>query len=232
MKVEYSHLNLDEVVQNREKSLLDVPGTKQEDILLALRILPCLIEDGIVIYFILRLIEAVIYPNLFQKIGQFIAKVTGESGPSKPVVLYMLAIMIVLTILAASMYLSIKAVNTVFGFLLKKMVPFTTPCIEQNNRNRKFYDDTEHILRDLVTEDIVRKCLGSEEEVEIYLNDNTLEIHRKKDGYTKKTEVELSDRLKAHLESSNILDFAYLDEEWEAAVAERDNKECQKKEFI
>ena len=46
MKVEYSHLNLDEVVQNREKSLLDVPGTKQEDILLALRILPCLITDG------------------------------------------------------------------------------------------------------------------------------------------------------------------------------------------
>ena len=95
--------------------------------------------------------------------------------------------MIVLTILAASMYLSIKAVNTVFGFLLKKMFPFTTPCLEQNNRNRKFYDDTEYILRVLVTEDTVRKCLGSEEEVEIYLNDNTLEIHKKKDGYTQKT---------------------------------------------
>lgn len=231
MKVEYSHLNLDEVVQNREKSLLDVPGTKQEDILLALRILPCLITDGFVIYFILRLSEAVIYSNLPQKIIQFIAKITGESVRSKIAVAGLLTIMILLivfVILAAS----IKAVNTVYSFLLKKMFPFTTPCLEQNNRNRKFYDDTEHILRDLVTEDTVRKCLGSEEEVEICLNDNTLEIHRKKDGYTKRTEVELSDRLKAHLESSNVLDFTYLDEAWEAAVAERDNKECQKKEFI
>ena len=135
---------------------------------------------------------------------------------TKTVVVCMLAIMIYLAILAASMYLSIKTINIVYSFLLKKMFPFTTPCLEQNNRNRKFYNDTEHILRDLATEDTVRKWLGSEEEVEIYLNNNTLEIHRKKDGYTKKTEVELSDRLKAHLESSNVLDFTYLDEAWEA----------------
>lgn len=224
MKVEYSHLKLDEVVQIRGKSLLYVPGTIKEDTLLALRAIPCLITDGIVIYFILRLNEAVGYPNLFQKIGQFIAKFTGESVLSKTVAVYMLGIMIDLVILVASMYLSIKAVNKVYVFLVKKMFPFTTPCIEQNKRNRKFYDDTEHILRDLVTEDAVRQCLGSEEEVEIYLNNNTLEIHRKKDGYIKKTEVELSDRLKAHLESSNVLDFTYLDEVWEAAVAERDNK--------
>ena len=132
--------------------------------------------------------------------------------------------MIGLVILAVSMYLSVTAVNTVFGFLLKKLIPFTTPCIEQNKRNRKFYDDTKYILRDLITEDTVRQCLVSEEEVEIYLNDNTLEFHRKKDGYTQKTEVELSDRLKAHLESSNILDFTYLDEAWEAAVAEKGDK--------
>lgn len=217
MKVEYSHLKLDEVDQIRRKSLLDVPGTMKEDTLLALRAFPCLIADGIVIYFILRLNAAVIYPNLSPKIGQFIAKVTGESGFAKASAVYLLAIMIGLVILAVSMYLSVTAVNTVFGFLLKKLIPFTTPCIEQNKRNRKFYDDTKYILRDLITEDTVRQCLVSEEEVEIYLNDNTLEFHRKKDGYTQKTEVELSDRLKAHLESSNILDFTYLDEAWEAA---------------
>lgn len=224
MKVEYSHLKLDEVDQIRRKSLLDVPGTMKEDTLLALRAFPCLIADGIVIYFILRLNAAVIYPNLSQKIGQFIAKVTGESGFAKASAVYLLAIMIGLVILAVSMYLSVTAVNTVFGFLLKKLIPFTTPCIEQNKRNRKFYDDTKYILRDLITEDTVRQCLVSEEEVEIYLNDNTLEFHRKKDGYTQKTEVELSDRLKAHLESSNILDFTYLDEAWEAAVAEKGDK--------
>lgn len=224
MKVEYSHLKLDEVDQIRRKSLLDVPGTMKEDTLLALRAFPCLIADGIVIYFILRLNAAVIYPNLSPKIGQFIAKVTGESGFAKASAVYLLAIMIGLVILAVSMYLSVTAVNTVFGFLLKKLIPFTTPCIEQNKRNRKFYDDTKYILRDLITEDTVRQCLVSEEEVEIYLNDNTLEFHRKKDGYTQKTEVELSDRLKAHLESSNILDFTYLDEAWEAAVAEKGDK--------
>ena len=224
MKVEYSHLKLDEVDQIRRKSLLDVPGTMKEDTLLALRAFPCLIADGIVIYFILRLNAAVIYPNLSPKIGQFIAKVTGESGFAKARAVYLLAIMIGLVILAVSMYLSVTAVNTVFGFLLKKLIPFTTPCIEQNKRNRKFYDDTKYILRDLITEDTVRQCLVSEEEVEIYLNDNTLEFHRKKDGYTQKTEVELSDRLKAHLESSNILDFTYLDEAWEAAVAEKGDK--------
>lgn len=224
MKVEYSHLKLDEVDQIRRKSLLDVPGTMKEDTLLALRAFPCLIADGIVIYFILRLNAAVIYPNLSPKIGQFIAKVTGESGFAKASAVYLLAIMIGLVILAVSMYLSVTAVNTVFGFLLKKLIPFTTPCIEQNKRNRKFYDDTKYILRDLITEDTVRQCLVSEEEVEIYLNDNTLEFHRKKDGYTQKTEVELSDRLKTHLESSNILDFTYLDEAWEAAVAEKGDK--------
>lgn len=224
MKVEYSHLKLDEVDQIRRKSLLDVPGTMKEDTLLALRAFPCLIADGIVIYFILRLNAAVIYPNLSPKIGQFIAKATGESGFAKASAVYLLAIMIGLVILAVSMYLSVTAVNTVFGFLLKKLIPFTTPCIEQNKRNRKFYDDTKYILRDLITEDTVRQCLVSEEEVEIYLNDNTLEFHRKKDGYTQKTEVELSDRLKAHLESSNILDFTYLDEAWEAAVAEKGDK--------
>jgi len=224
VKVEYSHLKLDEVDQIRRKSLLDVPGTMKEDTLLALRAFPCLIADGIVIYFILRLNAAVIYPNLSPKIGQFIAKVTGESGFAKASAVYLLAIMIGLVILAVSMYLSVTAVNTVFGFLLKKLIPFTTPCIEQNKRNRKFYDDTKYILRDLITEDTVRQCLVSEEEVEIYLNDNTLEFHRKKDGYTQKTEVELSDRLKAHLESSNILDFTYLDEAWEAAVAEKGDK--------
>lgn len=224
MKVEYSNLKLDEVYQIRNNSLLDVPGTMKEDTLLVLRAFPCLIADGMVIYFILRLNAAVIYPNLSPKIGQFIAKVTGESGLAKASAVYLLAIMIGLVILAASIYLSITAVNTVFGFLLKKEFPFATPCIEQNKRNRKFYDDTEYILRDLVTEDAVRQCLGSEEEVEIYLNDNTLEFHRKKDGYTQKTEVELSDRLTAHLKNSNVLDFTYLDEAWEVALAEKGDK--------
>ena len=117
VKVEYSHLKLDEVDQIRRKSLLDVPGTMKEDTLLALRAFPCLIADGIVIYFILRLNAAVIYPNLSPKIGQFIAKVTGESGFAKASAVYLLAIMIGLVILAVSMYLSVTAVNTVFGFL-------------------------------------------------------------------------------------------------------------------
>ena len=221
MKVEYSHLKMEEIEQIRGESLLDVPGTMKEDTILVLRALPCLVADGLLIYFILRLNATIICPNLSPQIGQFISRIAGESGIAKAGALYLLSTMICVTLLIAFVYLSVGAVNTAFMFLLKKLLPIATPCIEQNKRNRKFYNDTEHILRDLVTEDEVRQCLGSEEDIEIYLNDNILEFQKKKDGYTRKIEVELSGRLKAHLESSNVLDFTYLDDEWKTALAEK-----------
>lgn len=219
MKVKYSHLKLDEVKQVRGDSLLDVPGTMLEDTILVLRALPCLVADGLLIYYTLRLNDT-IFPNICSLIGQFTARTTDADE----IILtqYVPCMMIYFIVLVAFICLSVMALNTIFMFLLKKHIPIATPCMEQNNRNRKFYNETEHILRDLITEDEVRQCLGLMEDVEIYLKDNTLEFHKKRDGYTQKIDVELSGRLKAHLESSGVLDFTYLDNEWEKALAEKE----------
>lgn len=193
--------------------MLDVPGTMLEVTKLGARSFPLTLIISLLAYRILELFSLK-FPVFMEKVQEC------ESYDDKPLALLTLAVFGYLAMGGFAIYVAAVAVGRIYKYFVYKCIPIKTPCEEQNKRNRVFYDQTASVEKGVEQQNKLRNFLKDDEAMFV-LNNDELEIQVQREGYSLKRVVKLSETQRECIEKTGVLDFTYLDNDWQKALLEK-----------
>lgn len=213
MKIVYANVSLEEIRNTRRSTLLDVPGTMLEDVKIGARSIPLVLISLLIAYRILEFFSL--------KFHVFMEKVQEcKLYDNRPLALLTLAVIGYLVIIGFAIYVAAVAVARIYKYFVYKCIPIKTPCEEQNKRNRVFYDQTASVEKGVEQQNKLRNFLKDDEAMFV-LNNDELEIQVQREGYSLKRVVKLSETQRECIEKTGVLDFTYLDNDWQKALLEK-----------
>lgn len=220
MKIVYSNLLLDEIKDIRRKLLLDEPGTLFEYTKLVLRSLPLLALYLFSTYLILFKLFCSPPLQFFTIMGKIMqSKLYGDSDNCSKIIILCWTVLGYLAAIGVLIYISVKLIGKIYKGIVYKFFSIKIPCIEQNKRNRFFYNQTEDIESILKQQDTLRTFVKGNDATYI-LHGDVLEITIKRDGYYEKQLFSLSEKQVTGVQEKGVLDFSYLDDDWQKALLE------------
>lgn len=213
MKIVYANVSLEEIRNTRRSTLLDVPGTMLEVTKLGARSFPLTLIILLIAYRILEFFSLK-FPVFMEKVQEC------KLYDNRPLTLLTLAVIGYLTILGFAIWIVAVAVARIYKYFVYKCIPIKTPCEEQNKRNRVFYDQTASVEKGVEQQNKLRNFLKDDEAMFV-LNNDELEIQVQREGYSLKRVVKLSETQRECIEKTGVLDFTYLDNDWQKALSEK-----------
>ena len=228
MRIVFSSLSLTEVKNIRKKSLLEEPGTLSEKIKLAVRDIPLFgfyLLSGYAILFKVFTSNPLQFNTIIGKVMQL--KLYADSGYASRSVVLLWTGLGYFAVIGASLYISMGLIKKIYKGVVYQAFFIQAPRIEQNRRNREFYEQTEHIESNLKQQDKIRAFVKDNDVMYALESDNSLlEITVKRDGYSEKLVIPLSEKQVAGIREDGALDFSDVDNEWQIALSGRGGRYC------
>lgn len=209
MEIKYSKYSFEEVHNTREnmRGRRNRKAEKKEWNKLFLRILPCwsiiICTLGFGLYYFYD-IRALVYPLVYTKLLPIV----------KAEVLRINSLLCSSIIMTGAYVLLVVVFKEMYLFLARRLVPIKTPYIDKANLISAFLESTEPIDHLLELQKKIKEYKEAGAVLTI-TDGKSLEVLLPGTDFNKKFHFHLSEEQMDELEKAEVLDFSYLDSEWE-----------------
>lgn len=209
MEIKYSKYSFEEVHNTREnmRGRRNRKAENKEWNKLFLRNLPCwaiiICTLGFGLYYFYD-IRALVYPLVYTKLLPIV----------KAEVLRINSLLCSSIIMTGAYVLLVVVFKEMYLFLARRLVPIKTPYIDKANLISAFLESTEPIDHLLELQKKIKEYKEAGAVLTI-TDGKSLEVLLPGTDFNKKFQFHLSEEQMDELEKADVLDFSYLDSEWE-----------------